>query len=67
MVEEVKVKERDWRSEMSLWQRARMLAIKRARRGKVNWAKVRANSCNVIEWLYCWTTFDVGLITRFIS
>lgn len=39
-VEVEKVKEMDWRSDMTLWQRARLLALKRAQRGKVNWTKV---------------------------
>ena len=33
----------DWRGQMTLWERAKMLATKRARRGRKNWAKVSSS------------------------
>ena len=33
----------DWRGQMTLWERARVLASQRARRGRTNWAKVSSS------------------------
>ena len=37
----------DWRGQMTLWERARVLASQRARRGRNNWAKVSSSRVRV--------------------